>query len=158
MKGSDDLDLDSELLRLLAGELPPARAADLLRRIAAAPALAARRRDLERSWAALAPPPEPPLPPALAARVMAAVRRDDGGLSWRLAPVWVRAVAAAALALGVALGAGLGYRPPPGADALTLSLSPPESLAASYWTAVEDATASPELPAEAPVRPGGARP
>jgi anti-sigma factor RsiW len=147
-------DADAELLRSLAGELSPDRAAELDRRVAALPALAARRAALARGWEALAPPAEAALPPALAARVMAAVRREAGaagGLSWRLAPVWVRAAAAAALAAGIALGVGLGHRASSGTDALSLSLAPPESLAASYWTAVEDATAEP--PAQAGARP-----
>jgi anti-sigma factor RsiW len=159
MKRSTDVELDAELLRRLAGELPPDRARELDRRLAAEPALAARHRALERSWAALAPPLESPLPPGLAARVMGAVRRGSlpgaGRLTWGLAPTWVRAAAAVALAAGVALGAGLGHRASPASDALSLGLAPPESLAASYWRAVEDATssASPAAPERSGARP-----
>jgi anti-sigma factor RsiW len=159
---------DVELMRRLAGELPPDRASALDRRLAAEPALAARYRALERSWAAAAPPPGSPVPPGITARVMAAVggtaapaapgrSAAPAALSWSLAPTWVRAAAALALAAGVALGAGLGFGSPAASDlppmAPGIGISPPESLATSYWTAVEDAT---ETPAEA--RPSGARP
>ncbi len=168
---------DVELMRRLAGELPPDRASALDRRLAAEPALAARYRALERSWAAAAPPPGSPVPPDITARVMAAVggtaapaapgrSAAPAALSWSLAPTWVRAAAALALAAGVALGAGLGFASPrpPGSDSRSVAselppmapgigISPPESLATSYWTAVEDAT---ETPAAA--RPPGARP
>jgi len=139
---------DVELIRRLAGELPADRARELDRRLAAEPELAARYRALEGSWAALAPPPAAPLPPGITARVMAEVRGGaaPGALSWSLAPNWVRAVAAAALAAGVALGAGLGHGPAPVSDlppmAPGIGISPPESLATSYWKAIEDATES----------------
>lgn len=162
MSRSTDVDLEIQLLRRLAGELPPEDARELDRRLAAEPELAARRRALERRWAALAPPPEPPLPPGITARVMARAMAElmtvrGAALSWTLAPTWVRAAAAVALAAGVALGAGLGYRSPAATSDLPpmapgIGISPPESLATGYWTAIEEATAAPAPPV------AGARP
>jgi anti-sigma factor RsiW len=166
MNGSTDVDLDTQLLRRLAGELPPELARALDRRLAAEPELAARYRALEASWAALAPPPGSPVPPRITARVMAAWRPLRGtaavgppaALSWSLAPTWVRAAAAFALAAGVALGAGLGHRQEAASDlpptAPGIGISAPESLATSYWTAIEDATETPSADAA----PSGARP
>lgn len=146
--------LDAELVRWLAGELPPDRARELAGRLAREPELAARHRALSATWTELAPPPPSPVPVGLAARVMGQVRGSmaPGALSWTLAPTWVRAAAAFALAVGVALGAGLGHRSAPPAELPPgMGISPPESLATTYWTAVEDATA-------APSRTAGARP
>ncbi len=161
MNRRTDVDLEIQLMRRLAGELPPDRARALDRRLAEEPALAARYRALERSWRALAPPPDSPLPAGLTARVMAEVRggRRPEPVSWRLAPPWVRAAAALALAAGVALGVGLGFESAPPSElppmAPGIGISAPESLATSYWTAIEDATA--EGGAE-PDAASGARP
>ena len=100
-----------ELVRLLAGELPPERAAALRARLAREPELAAAWRRLEGAWRAAEPAPAAPVPPGFAREVMARARREAEGapvLSWALAPLWVRAAGAAALAAGIVAGAGLG--------------------------------------------------
>lgn len=100
-----------ELVRLLAGELPPERAAALSARLAREPELDAAWRRLEAAWRAAEPPPGAPVPPGFAREVMARARREAEGapaLSWALAPLWVRAAGAAALAAGIVAGAGLG--------------------------------------------------
>ena len=100
-----------ELMRLLAGELPPERAAALRARLAREPELAAAWRRLEAAWRAAEPAPGAPVPPGFAREVMARARREAEGapvLSWALAPLWVRAAGAAALAAGIVAGAGLG--------------------------------------------------
>jgi anti-sigma factor RsiW len=108
-----------ELIRLLAGELPPAAAAALSARIGREPELAAAFRRLEEVWRAADPAPAADgsfasvVPPGFAVRVMARVRREAAGaaapaaLSWSAAPLPVRAAGAAALAAGLVLGAGL---------------------------------------------------
>ncbi len=100
-----------ELIGLLAGELPPAKAAAQRARLAREPDLAAALRRLETAWRTLEPPPAGPVPAGFGREVMARVRREAEGpaaLSWSLAPVWVRAAGAVALAAGVLLGAGVG--------------------------------------------------
>ncbi|HVF61101.1 MAG TPA: hypothetical protein VNJ70_14945 [Thermoanaerobaculia bacterium] len=100
-----------ELVRLLAGELPREQAAALRARLAREPELAAAWRRLEGAWRDAGPVPGAPVPPGFAGEVMARARREAEGapvLSWRLAPLWVRAAGAAALAAGIVAGAGLG--------------------------------------------------
>ena len=106
MRGSTDI----ELMRLLHGELPAGEARELRARIDRDPALAAAYARLERAWTGLDLPPAAPAPAGFGQRILARARRDGAGwaLSWSAAPVWVRAVAAAALAVGVAVGAGVG--------------------------------------------------
>lgn len=141
---------ESDLMRLLHGELPEARARELRARLESDPALAEEYRRLRTAWEGLALPPPSPVPPGFSRRVMARARAErPDGLSLRGAPVWVRAVAAAALVAGTAIGIGVGGRLPlreetPAAtqsvqtetatqDDLTLE----DSLAGSYWETVE---------------------
>ena len=135
--------LEFELMRLLHGELPPERAAELETRLAREPELAQRYARLRQGWEALALPPPAPPPSGLSFKVMAEIRRaarEGGTLSWSLAPTWVRAAAAAALVGGMALGAGLGLLPartveaPPG----TVAMGERVPLADSYWSLLED--------------------
>lgn len=150
-----------DLMRLLNGELPPDDARALRERLWSEPELAAAFRRLERTWRGLEPPPVSPVPPGFSGRVLANVRRQSspGSLSWSSAPGWVRAAAAAALVAGAALGIGVGRslpapEPRPLAVAEVASTNPissdspvedeDDSLAGSYWSLVEDTTASEE--------------
>jgi anti-sigma factor RsiW len=136
------LEADSmQLLRLLHGELPPARAAALRERLAREPELAAAWRRLEQAWEGLTPPPPSPVPLGFSGRVMARVRDraagapGGGAISWAAAPTWVRASCAAALVAGVVLGAGLGSRGRLDERQRTVEGVP--ELAESYWALVE---------------------
>ena len=136
-----------ELVRLLAGELPPERAAALSARLAREPELAAAWRRLEGAWRAAEPAPGAPVPPGFAREVMARARREaEGapGLTWALAPLWVRAAGAAALAAGIVAGAGLGTLRQP-------AERPPAATAAAVETAPageEDGFLAPSLAEE----------
>lgn len=145
---------ESDLLRLLHGELPEARARELRARLERDPALAEKYRRLRETWEGLVLPPPSPVPPGFSNRVMARARaeRPAESLSLRGAPVWVRAMAAAALVAGTVLGIGVGGRLPVGDNtppavrtvpATTDETAPSEdllgdSLAGSYWETVED--------------------
>lgn len=145
---------ESDLLRLLHGELPEARARELRARLERDPALAAELDRLRRTWEGLVLPPTAPVPPGFTQRVMARARaagteRRPEGLSLRGAPLWVRAAAAAALVAGTVLGIGVGGRLPIGDETSTVvqtvqteettqSDTPvDDSLAGSYWDTVE---------------------
>jgi len=142
---------ESDLLRLLHGELPEARARELRARLERDPALAADYDRLRRTWEGLVLPPAAPVPPGFAQRVMARARSErPEGLSLRGAPLWVRAAAAAALVAGTVLGIGVGGRLPIGDDTQTVPTTPAvqtettqsdtpvdDSLAGSYWDTVE---------------------
>lgn len=144
--------LETELMRLLHGELPAGRARELRERLAGDPALAAAYRRMEAAWQGLDLPPAAPPPVGYTGRVMARAResardRLAGPATWGFAPTWVRATAAAALVAGLAAGVGLGgaWRAPaevdafdlPGEEAEMASAGDDGSLAESYWTAVE---------------------
>jgi len=140
---------DNDLIRLLHGELPAGEARDLQVRLLREPELAAAYTRLERTWRSLEPPPAAPVPPGFTGRVMARVRSEKpaGALSWTAAPGWVRATAAAALLAGAALGIGVGRswpaaEPPTAPETAALSASGNEdlSLAAGYWSLVDDET------------------
>jgi anti-sigma factor RsiW len=146
---------EMDLIRLLHGELPAARARELEARLGREPELARRYGLLRERWDGLALPPPSPVPLGFTGRVMAHVESaaasdtaDTVTLSWSRAPLWVRAAAAAALVGGMALGAGLGLLPqrpndaPPG----TTSMGERVPLADSYWSAVEGETAAPDSP------------
>jgi anti-sigma factor RsiW len=142
---------ESDLLRLLHGELPEARARELRARLERDPALAADYDRLRRTWEGLVLPPAAPVPPGFAQRVMARARAERPvGLSLRGAPLWVRAAAAAALVAGTVLGIGVGGRLPLGDETQTVPTTPAvqtettqsdtpvdDSLAGSYWDTVE---------------------
>ncbi|HEX3125705.1 MAG TPA: hypothetical protein VH394_00085 [Thermoanaerobaculia bacterium] len=142
---------ESDLMRLLHGELPEAQARELRTRLESDPTLAEEYRRLRNTWEGLALPPPSPVPPGFSRRVMARARaeRPAEGLSLRGAPVWVRAVAAAALVAGTAIGIGVGGRLPIAEEipAVTQTvqsetaaqddLSLEDSLAGSYWETVE---------------------
>ena len=138
---------EHDLMRLLHGELPEAEARELRARLRREPDLAAAYGRLERTWSRLSLPEPAPVPPGFTGRVMAQVRQQPLGLSWAAAPAWARAAAAAALLAGMALGAGAGaVWPAPEESLLSAEVSVSSeasdaSLAESYWTAVEEATA-----------------
>jgi anti-sigma factor RsiW len=147
--------IETDLMRLLHGELPAEEARALRARIFRDPELQEAYRHLDRTWQGLALPPASPVPPGFAGRVMAHVRSRPvaGGLSWSAAPGWVRATAAAALIVGAAAGIGVGRSLPAAAGSvdaeaesapILLSSTEDTSLADSYWSLVEDATAADE--------------
>lgn len=100
---------ERQLMRWLHGELPPAEAAALERRLEADPELADRARRLREVWGSLEPPPESPVPAGFTTRVMTAVASSGSSSpGWAaLRPQW-----AAALALGLSLGIGAGWTIP----------------------------------------------
>lgn len=133
-----------DLMRLLHGELPEERARELGSRMERDPELAEEYLRLQRSWEGLSCPPAAPVPPGFAQRIAARVRAERAGLSWSLAPGWVRATAAAALVIGTALGVGVGGNWPSRETATAPVIEDSsrtvleDSLAESYWTALED--------------------
>lgn len=138
---------EHDLMRLLHGELPETEARELRNRLRQEPELAAVYARLDRAWNTLSLPEPAPVPPRFTGRVMAQVRRQPPGLSWAAAPTWAKAAAAAALLAGMVLGAGAGtiWTAPEesllAADVPVASEKSDASLAESYWTAVEEATA-----------------
>ncbi|HEV8577766.1 MAG TPA: hypothetical protein VGX68_01690 [Thermoanaerobaculia bacterium] len=145
--------MEHDLMRLLHGELPADEARVLRARVFREPELAETYRRLEQTWHGLSLPPASPIPPGFTGRVMAHVRTQagSGSLSWSAAPGWVRATAAAALVTGAVLGIGVGRTlPAPRGDTDSgaetsqtfLSATAETSLADSYWSLIEDATAA----------------
>ena len=142
--------MESNLMRLLHGELPPEEARDLRARIERDPALREEYRRLRATWEGLSLPPSAPVPPGFAQRIAARARTEQAGLAWSLAPGWVRATAAAALVIGAAVGAGVGEIWPLGETkpaAVTQQADPQTvetaeaidgSLAEGYWTAMDE--------------------
>jgi len=154
---------EHDLLRLLHGELPPDEARDLQERLRREPELEAAWLRLRRTWEGLSLPPAAPAPPGFSGRVMARARAQGspGNLSWRAAPAWVRAAAAAALIAGAAAGVGVGRSWPAltaGATSATAATAPVTesssgtvsalsdaseyNLADGYWDVVDDAARS----------------
>ena len=145
MKSRRELDL----MRLLHGELPEEQARELRRRMESDPGLAEEFQRLRRGWEGLSLPPASPAPPGFARRVADQARSGlSRELAWGLAPGWVRAAAAAALVAGAALGVGIGRSLPLStqtetpvavqADSGEETLSTDDSLAESYWSALDD--------------------
>ncbi len=149
--------MEHDLMRLLRGDLPLGEALKLRERIQREPELAAAYARLERTWHGLELPPAAPVPPGFTGRVMARVRSEkpSGSLSWAAAPGWVRAAAATALLAGAGLGIGVGRTWPatPASETpakvetanaeLSSGISSGAedlSLAAGYWSLVEDET------------------
>ncbi len=152
-----------DLMRLLQGEMPEDRARTLRERLKRDPDLEREYQRLRQTWEGLDLPPAAPVPIGFTRRVMARARADRAespvaSLSLRGAPVWVRAVAAAALVAGTALGIGVGGRLPVRGEtaqtAATVQSVPTstteetetgtlaggetdDSLAGSYWDTLE---------------------
>lgn len=136
----------SQLLQWVTGRLPADEAAELAWRVEADPALAAEARRLRARWLALELPPPSPAPVGFATRVVArALDERDSGLSWSIAPVWVRLASAAALIAGLGLGAAAGWRGASAPPELASELPPAASLADSYWEAFEAGDESAEV-------------
>jgi len=150
---------ETELMRLLHGELPAEQAGALRARLEREPELAAAWERLERTWTGLELPPAAAPPPGLAQRVLARARREagpaGGRLAWSAAPTWVRACAAAALAAGLALGVGAGVggngtrtgarlQEPDETLAIGAELADTTpSLAEAYWDSLADMESHP---------------
>jgi anti-sigma factor RsiW len=98
---------ESDLMRLLHGELPEEQARALRARLDGDPALAEAYRRLGRTWEGLDLPPAPPAPLGFALRVTARAAAERTAQS-APAPPWVRAAAALALLIGAAVGVGVG--------------------------------------------------
>ena len=127
--------LESDLMRLLHGELPEEQARELRARLERDPALAEEFRRLEARWERLALPPAAPVPPGFAQRVAARARTEPSAPT----PAWVRAAAALALILGTAVGVGVGGSWAPDDAAQEEKVSAVDgSLAESYLTTLED--------------------
>jgi anti-sigma-K factor RskA len=139
------------LLRVATGAAGAGERAELERRAADDPALAAALESWRKSWDGLeAPAPEPP-PPGWSARVMARAReqseRPGLGVWPGLAghPGLARLAAALILGAGIALGAGLGALAPAAtADDDGTALWSDDSLADSYLAAAADPSAAAE--------------
>lgn len=108
--GRGHRDQDRLLLRLLTdprgerGDLSPAEARELRRRLEEEPELASRFERLAAPWRVLEPPPDT-LPPGFGGRVMARVREEGRRApSLLAAPVAVRSLATLALLVGLAAG------------------------------------------------------
>lgn len=101
---------ESDLTRLITGDLEGAEARAVERAIEEDPRLAERLGELRATWEGLAEPDfEPPGPEferALLARLESTAETWD---PWRSAGLLGRVAAAAALVAGIALGAGLGF-------------------------------------------------
>jgi len=158
--------LEVDLMRLLAGDLPPEREQALRDRLEREPELAAAYRRLERAWEGLTLPPPAPVPLGFSGRVVAhaltlraagvhgtpETNGAAGVVSWAAAPNWVRASCAAALLTGLLLGAGLGSRELRQERRLAASAGGGgvPALTESYWELVDTAG---EPPAGAPALP-----
>ncbi|MEO8502618.1 MAG: hypothetical protein ABI609_01865 [Acidobacteriota bacterium] len=134
---------DSELIRLLHGELPPAEAKALSQRLEREPALLAEYRKLEWAWTHLGPDPAALPRPGFATSVMAQARGASSpaaGLEWSFAPVWAKVAAIVALLVGAVLGSGLALsgtdRPDPASDTEAM-ISSQLTMADSYETALQ---------------------
>lgn len=145
-----------DLLRLLHGELPPARARELSRRIAGEPDLLASYRRLEKVWGGLGADAAVAPRPGFATAVIARVRAESeasAGLGWSMAPAWAKVAALLALAVGAALGSGLMLAASPsaaaasapiltgGEAALSEPLLPEVTLGEGYAAALQTADA-----------------
>lgn len=112
---------DSDLIRLLHGELSPEEERRLRARLGEDPGLEARYRRLSRAWDRLERPPISPVP-ELTDEVLARVRREKISVGWNSAPLWARVAAGVALPLGLVLGLiAASGAPPPGAEDSDLS-------------------------------------
>lgn len=136
--------LDSELMRLLHGELPRERERELEELLRRDPELARRYRRLAASWERLELPVTPP-PPGFHGRVLARVRAEAAraaGLAARRPPTWARAFGVVALAVGAAVGAWLAAplrEPAPAVSAspeAVYEIAAEPTLADAYWTVV----------------------
>lgn len=126
-----------QLLRWVTGQLSATEAAEVTRRAARDPEISAQAARLRAVWSGLELPPASPPPLGFPVRVTArALEERDAGLSWSLAPRWVRLAAAAALVLGLGLGVALGREEAPVGANTTPELYS-ASLADSYWEALE---------------------
>jgi len=152
---------ETELMRLLHGELPAEQASALRARLEREPELAAAWERLERTWTGLELPPAAAAPPGLAQRVLARARRETGpagsGFAWSAAPTWVRACAAAALVAGLALGVGAGVGGNGARSRTSARLQEPDealsvsaeladtapSLAEAYWDSLANMESNP---------------
>lgn len=102
-------ELKKRLMRLLHGEVSQQESEALQRRLSEDREAGAFYGELTALWEGLAAPPERPVPADFSATVLGELRRQgmDSDLSWGRAPVWVRALTAAAALIGILVGAGV---------------------------------------------------
>jgi len=122
---------DRELVRYLAGGLGEAEAAELRRGIEADPVAARRLADWESAWTGLELPPPGPVPAGFAAGLRARLGGQPSPLPF--APVWGRALAAAALVAGLGLGSVLGLSLTNGGEVRVAGLWGEPALADISW-------------------------
>lgn len=136
-----DAELSRLTLRRAHGEATAEELRRLDARLQAEPQWVAAVQRLEASWQQLEPPAASPVPVGFSTRVVArarALRRGEDGFSWKLAPTWLRAAAAAALVTGVALGAGVGTLVAEPSQTESWGLEQPMQLSTTLWTADAD--------------------
>jgi hypothetical protein len=139
---------DSELLRLLHGELPRERADALRQRLAVDETLRGEYAALERAWRAIGDDPAVLPRPGFSTAVAARARAEGATLSWSLAPAWAKAAAVLALVAGAALGSSLmvagGDHPAAAATSETAVESASLTLADDYAAALQSSDSDAE--------------
>ena len=134
---------ESELLRLLHGELDDDRAQALRRQLGSDSKLRATYERLERSWQGLELPETEPAPPGFATRVTATAFGSVQGSEQAIVPPWFcdtllgRVAALSALSGGILLGIFLAYPQQSSAEYADV-LSDEPSMAESYWDLLDD--------------------
>ncbi len=134
---------ESELLRLLHGELDDDWAQRLRRLLETDSELRAAYGRLERSWQGLELPEAEPAPPGFATRVTVVAFGSEQGSEQAIVPAWFRdtllgrAAAVAALSGGILLGIFLAYPQQSSAEYADV-LSDEPSMAESYWDLLDD--------------------
>jgi len=132
-------DTESDLLRLLHGELDEDRTLTLRRQLESDSDLRAVYERMEGTWQALELPPAEPAPPGFAGRVTALAFESEPGLvpPWFRNTMLGRAATAAALSGGILIGILVAYPQQSSAEYADF-LSDEPSMAESYWDLLDD--------------------
>lgn len=131
--------METELVRLIHGELDEDRARELQRRVDNDGELRAAYDRLQATWQALELPPTEPAPAGFAARVTAAAFEVDAGLvpPWFRDTLLGRAATAAALSGGILIGILAAYPQQSSAEYADF-LSDETSMAEGYWDVLDN--------------------
>ncbi len=131
---------ETELVRLLHGELEEDRARQLQRQLEDDAELRAAYERLQATWQALELPATEPAPPGFATRVTAAAFETEADLvpPWFRNTLLGRAATAAALAGGILIGV-LVASPQQSSAEYADFLSDEPSMAEGYWDVLDDA-------------------